>query len=113
MEIGEVTLHPNGVAIVAPDGGNMWYPMIGIGNLPLATRDELQRRIDAGAEPRFMYTTVGNDPTSAGQFAPLSEMLSANSEDPDFCRFLERAQPGDSYVAGGGAAPEFTTWRVS
>lgn len=67
----------------------------------------------AAPEARFMYTTLANDPTSAGQFATLAEMLDANRDDEDFCRFLRRAQLGDAYVAGGGAAPQFTTWRVA
>lgn len=75
--------------------------------------DELCERLNVEPTARFMYTTLANDPTSVGQFSTLAEMLEANKDDEDFCRFLRRAQPGDSYVAGGGAAPEFTTWRVS
>lgn len=43
----------------------------------------------------------------------LSEMLTANDEDPSFVSWLITARVGDEYTNGGGAAPLFTTRRIT
>lgn len=42
----------------------------------------------------------------------LAEMLESNRDDADLCDWLQRAKPGDTFHAGGGAAPRVEVRRV-
>ena len=61
-------------------------------------------------EPRFMYECTVD---GTCDFSPLSEMLQANVDAPEFCEWLRRAEIGYRFSNGGGAAPLLHTWRVS
>lgn len=45
--------------------------------------------------------------------APRSVLLAANPDDADLCDWLQVAEVGQEWRAGGGAAPECTIKRVS
>lgn len=81
-----------------------------------ARRNTVRERLDQEEQEkrstrRFMRV-IGRD-TDADLFGTLGDMLDANIDDEDFRAWLRRAQLGESYTTGGGAAPMFTTWRVS
>ena len=44
---------------------------------------------------------------------PLAELLEANRDAEDLCEWLKRARPGETFRAGGGAAPLCEVRRVA
>lgn len=73
----------------------------------------LQAARGAAIEPRFMLVWEPDRVQLPGEFYTLSEMLEANRDDAELCAWLLRAEPGQFFQSGGGAAPACTTWRVS
>lgn len=68
------------------------------------------RRPGKGKQPWFELRFEGSEYRHR---YPLDEMLADNRDDEDLCAWLQRAAPGETFEAGGGAAQASTVRRLS
>lgn len=73
---------------------------------------KLHQRLQAiaacAASPRYAAQPEPGFETDGGTYS-LSNLLAANSDDPDLCAWLRRAAVGDRYGGGAGGS----CWRIS